>query len=450
MWAWAGLQALLCLSWALPLQSAPLTDSFWQPRHIHLSLGREQGSLELTWSTLNYTDQSIVRIKGTDGGEKEYNGTAQKFVDGGQKKLSQWIHRVQLADLKPDAYYFYSVGSQQGWSDLHPLHTAPQGHQWSPSFLLFGDLGTENAVSLPFLQREAEEGNVSAIIHVGDMAYNMFENDGLRGDQFMRQVEPIASLVPYMTCPGNHENKYNFSNYRARFGNSMPRDEGNMFYSFDFGPVHFVSIATEYYYFLNYGTQQVPNQFVWLEKDLSKVNRKVTPWIVLFGHRPMYCTNTDRKDCANFETKTRVGLPINNSTRWGIEDLLFKYGVDVAVWAHEHSYERLFPIYNRTVVPSPDPEEPYVDPRAPVHVTTGSAGCREKHDPFSHDQPSWSAVRSLKYGYTRMKVANSTHLNIEQVDVETVGQPIVDSFWVVQHNHAPFPMPDGKIAYETF
>ena len=48
-----------------------------------------------------------------------------------------------------------------------------------------------------------------------------------------------------------------------------------------------------------------------------------------------------------------------------------KYGVDLAVWAHEHSYERLFPVYNRVVVPSPSPNSPYIDPRAPVHITTG-------------------------------------------------------------------------------
>ena len=54
--------------------------------------------------------------------------------------------------------------------------------------------------------------------------------------------------MPYMTCPGNHEYHYNFSNYKARF--NMPGDEKkNMFFSFDIGPVHFASISTEYYYF---------------------------------------------------------------------------------------------------------------------------------------------------------------------------------------------------------
>ena len=31
--------------------------------------------------------------------------------------------------------------------------------------------------------------------------------------------------------------------------------------------------------------------------------------------------------------------------------------------------------------------------RAPVHITTGSAGCREKHDGFLPNPPQWSAVR---------------------------------------------------------
>jgi len=101
-------------------------------------------------------------------------------------------------------------------------------------------------------------------------------------------------------------------------------------------------------------------------------------------------------------------------------------------------YERLFPVFNRTIVTSPNPDEPYTNPKAPVHITTGSAGCREKHDGFIPNPPQWSAVRSSQYGFTRMMVANATHIHLEQVDVETEGLPVVDSFWLVQHNHGPF------------
>ena len=69
-----------------------------------------------------------------------------------------------------------------------------------------------------------------------------------------------------MTCPGNHEWHYNFSNYKARF--NMPGDENNnMFFSFDIGPVHFVSISTEFYYYLNYGMQQVIIKYILLAQE---------------------------------------------------------------------------------------------------------------------------------------------------------------------------------------
>ena len=40
----------------------------------------------------------------------------------------------------------------------------------------------------------------------------------------------------------------------------------------------------------------------------------------------------------------RVGLPISKA--FGMEELLMKYSVDVAVWAHEHEYERTWPLYD--------------------------------------------------------------------------------------------------------
>ena len=43
----------------------------------------------------------------------------------------------------------------------------------------------------------------------------------------------------------------------------------------------------------------------------------------------------------------RVGIPVSHA--YGMEDLLYKYGVDIHLEAHEHSYERLWPVYNLQV-----------------------------------------------------------------------------------------------------
>lgn len=106
----------------------------------------------------------------------------------------------------------------------------------------------------------------------------------------------------------------------------MPRSDDAMFFSFDIGPVHFISISTEFYFFLEYGVKQVVNQYQWLENDLKVIinyrvcnavciynifvfqiankpeNRAQRPWIIIYGHRPMYCSNNDNDDCTNKES----------------------------------------------------------------------------------------------------------------------------------------------------
>lgn len=61
----------------------------------------------------------------------------------------------------------------------------------------------------------------------------------------------------------------------------------------------------------------------------------------------MYCSNDNDNDCTHSETLIRVGLPFTHF--FGLEELFYKYGVDVEIWAHEHSYERLWPIYDYKV-----------------------------------------------------------------------------------------------------
>ena len=130
-----------------------------QPRHVHLALGEVAGSLIVTWSTINKTKESMVEVStGKTGGEKLFQGSSELFVDGGKLKASQWIHKVVVTGLKGETNYKYMVGSTLGWSDVMLMRTVPSGHNWDPNILIFGDMGVENAISLPFMQRETENG----------------------------------------------------------------------------------------------------------------------------------------------------------------------------------------------------------------------------------------------------------------------------------------------------
>lgn len=144
---------------------------------------------------------------GVDKLSRLAKGSSELFVDGGPKKHQQYIHRVTLDELQLGTTYWYHCGSEFGWSSMFWFETPPAGDEWSPEVAIFGDMGNENAQSLARLQEEAQQRRYNAIIHVGDFAYDMNSHDGFVGDEYMRQIESIASYVPYMVCPGNHEEK---------------------------------------------------------------------------------------------------------------------------------------------------------------------------------------------------------------------------------------------------
>ncbi|XP_028294068.1 acid phosphatase type 7 isoform X2 [Gouania willdenowi] len=427
VWAFLGLAPLLVMS----------VPPIWtQPEQVHLSYTGVPGSMVVTWTTFNKTE-SVVEY-GFVGGrpfEMSSKGDATLFVDSGKEKRRMFIHRVTLRGLKPTAAYVYHCGSDGGWSDVFYFTALNDSSSFSPRFALYGDLGNENPQSLARLQKETQQGMYDVILHIGDFAYDMDEDNARIGDEFMRQIQSIAAYVPYMTCPGNHENAYNFSNYRNRF--SMPGNTESLWYSWNLGSAHIISLSTEVYFYLKFGLELLFRQYEWLKKDLEEANRPENraqrPWIITMGHRPMYCSDDDQDDCTRFDSYVRLGRTDTKPPAPGLEDLFYRYGVDVELWAHEHTYERLWPVYGDKVY-NGSFEQPYVNPKAPVHIITGSAGCRERTDRFNPNPKGWSAFRSTDYGYSRMQVFNATHLYLEQVSDDQDGK-VIDSIWVVKEKH---------------
>jgi phosphodiesterase/alkaline phosphatase D-like protein len=63
--------------------------------------------------------------------------------------------------------------------------------------------------------------------------------------------------------------------------------------------VHFIMISTEH--------DLIPysRQYEWLQQDLKNINRSKTPWVILGGHRPMYCSQVDPGNSTFSLVKTR-------------------------------------------------------------------------------------------------------------------------------------------------
>ncbi|XP_033754057.1 acid phosphatase type 7-like isoform X2 [Pecten maximus] len=396
------------------------------PEQVHIAYGDTTSEVVVMWATQEECTTSVSY--GTDpwGLTTTLTGQMSHFTDLNQQGL-QCLHRVKLQGLTPETTYFYRPLSEGVSSGPFYFRTPPSGQAWEPEFLVYGDLGVESD-SVPYLNTEVLGGNYTAVLHVGDFGYNLMDQDGQVGDQFMRIVEDIAARVPYMTSPGNHEiDGDTFSHYRYRF--SMPNTDwpipiDKMWYSLDIGQVHFVSYSSEVFF-----TQQgvhVDAQRNWLMADLKQANdnRRNCPWVIAYGHRPMYCSNTDEDDCTKGASKVREGL----------EDLFFDYGVDVVLQAHEHSYERLWPQYKGVVL-----AKNYTNPQAPVQLITGAAGSKHGVDQENKTFSDWSAFRMDTIAFNsfgRLKVKNASHLYWEQVSVKD--SHVLDSIWITQNFHGPF------------
>jgi len=326
------------------------------------------------------------------------------------------IHDVLLKVLLPNTRYYYKFGSGNYFSDVYNFTTPlPAGDATEHKVLTFGDHGVVSLLSpgahetSKSLIKEIRESNIRMILHNGDISYAM--GYAYIWDQWSILVEPYSTLVPYMVSIGNHEQDHLTggskdpsgagNGFHPKWGNflsdsggecgvpmyyrfHMP-DNGNAvwWYSYDFGLVHYIVISTENDFSPN------STQYKWLEQDLKNVDRKLTPWLIVTGHRPMYFSQAQLDE-----------LEVALNMQRLFEDLLYKYQVDLCLWAHVHSYERSCKLYKNKC------QEDGI-----VHIVHGTAG--RAIDLETYFTVPWSVFRAKEYGFGRITVYNSTQLTYD-------------------------------------
>jgi len=440
-------------------------DFLYTPEQIHIAAGSTPDEMVfnwLTWDGSPIQTRSDVWI-GTEPHPSaltlNVNGDAYLFEDCGSMRTQRVIHVVKVNNLEPSTTYYYQVGDHyHGYSDVYSFTTGPDAETLSDSlphrFIMFGDMGNENSQACAPATEMVLDGDINAVFHLGDMGYNMNENNGSRGDHFMRDITSMAAHAPYMVCMGNHEDKYNFSHYTQRFrGQPAPKGKdganppqtvwtesgeapNNWYYSFNYGLVHFVSLSSEIYFDFPWMARA---QYTWLLDDLEIANRNRSnaPWIIVYHHRPLYCTGWG-PECGAQASVMKKGLFLNGSFHYGLEDTYYRFGVDFVVTGHVHNYERNYDIYGGKS------GQRTRDMTATTYIVNGDAGNREGHHQFNHsEQPSWSAFRSTSYSFSRFSVYNATHIHHEQIvaDSELPDEEqgkVMDDVWFVQHQHGPF------------
>lgn len=387
------------------------------PEQLHLSWTENPNEMRLTWVTFFPIECSIFYrslLCSENSSWKKEESSYEEFQTATYFYRLQYIHTGVLK-IQENCNYEYYVGSLMGQSEIYTFHgrTHSSNDKSKTNLIIVADWGggatsinTKNVIIEQLIVDRFE-----AILHIGDMAYDLDDLEGMVGDAWLNMIQPLAARVPYMTLPGNHEPNLNYTQYRNRF--KMPINEANegtgWFYSFNFGKAHYVMLNTEIL-LSNSRENEELTEINWFKQDLNNANanRHEIPWIIVLTHRNLYCS----VDWTTSRTKNKDCSENSRTLQNKLEDTMYEAGVDLFMQAHVHNYERNTPIYkNATVKSEYDDQYMHFNPRAPIYITNGNAGNIEGHnDPISRHPQLWSMYSSEEYGYGNLKVYNSTHL----------------------------------------
>lgn len=393
------LKALLLVLALAPLAFLllPVRRNAGAPQQIHLSWeGPSANLMTVLWATETPSHRSRARF-GTSPALESGSVDAQAIPRPDRSRLH--LHRAVLGPLLAGTTYFYQVGDDgTGWSSLQRLTTEPLPG-FGLTFVAAADMG-QGTAAIANVERMAEAHPAFAL-HLGDLSYA--EGDPEDWDTWFRQIEPIASLAPYMTAIGNHEYEggSDLSAYLGRL--ALPKNE--RYYSFDCGPIHVVMLDSGASY-----AAPPPAMTEWLEQDLKASARDPRhPWIVVGFHFPLY-------------TSGEYGSWEEGRAAWS--PLFDRYGVALVLSGHVHAYERSWPVTSKGEVPRRD----YLDPEAPVYLVAGGAGRHGRLHQFPGPAPDWSAFRAVAQHTLRVTVGKA------RMSVQAVrpNGEILDSFAITR------------------
>jgi len=378
------------LAWDIPLtvcsdvakvcqQPCCLTNNVPEQVHLSLTSSPDFSEMRVAWTTLLPTASSIVQWwTANSGGQVSTSspGANRTYVEGGWVGM---LHSALMTKLHPATTYTYRVGDldTNTWSAKNftftTLPTMPLSRPLR--VVAIADMAYDNTsdATVAALTQLVAQNQVDLVLHYGDVSYA--DGDEQHWDIFWRKVEPIASAVPYMTTPGNHEFWWNFTSYKHRVWMPTPSMDVT-YYALAVGPVFFLMMDSESWI----DTANIPAwEVAWADSVMATVNRTERPFLFAVHHRPLYCTSEPSSQCKEMAEVLRSQ----------VEAMYNKNRVDVVLSGHMHNYERTWPIAGNGTVA----QKSYQNPTAPTYIVNGAAGNREGNDK-PHCNAPWDASPS--------------------------------------------------------
>ncbi|HEB73307.1 MAG TPA: metallophosphoesterase family protein [Nitrospirae bacterium] len=312
---------------------------------FHLFLYAQAESLSITEGPYlqQPTPQSIIVRWRTDtesDSEVKYGTSPGSYGASAKDYAITTNHEIKITGLYPDTKYYYTAGSIDaqlaGDDEDSFFFVAPaQNMSTAARIWVIGDPGTGSPTQISVrdaFYAYSKSRAADMILSLGDNAY-WGGSDIEFQEKFFDVYKSIMKNTPLWSAFSNHDGISSDSTtqsgpYYDSFSFPAKGEAGGVasgteaYYSFNFGDIHFISLDS-----YDSSRQTDGDMLLWLEEDLADTEQK---WILAFWHHPPYSFGTHNSDNERelYEMRANV-LPI-----------IEKYGVDLVLTGHSHTYER--------------------------------------------------------------------------------------------------------------
>jgi hypothetical protein len=258
-------------------------------------------------------------------------------------KKSYTQHKALATGLTPNTTYSYRVGKDGAWSETGTFTTAKLGKD-SFSFIYSTDPQANTDEMFDISQKTTHAANTmypdaNFWLNCGDLIQSSGSNNSeWEYEQFFETQQDIFLHKPYAPIIGNHDFSIN-RNFTHHFNtdvNSFDYTHSTVpgsIYSFVYGDALFMGFSYEDYT----TTGQLDSIESWMRKQVAA--HPDTKWRIAFYHKAMYTGSVSHQsDDDGRLVREKMG-PV-------FDDLK----IDLALQGHDHMYEVMGPIKNKTLV----------------------------------------------------------------------------------------------------
>ena len=315
-------------------------------------------SFSVTWRSLAGTEAVAEIAEATEGPQflKKVERTKAETSPLKTNLGVVHMHAATFDQLKPDTLYTYRVGSKRtkpldkssaksqhpdsadyAWSEWFQVRTTKRydGKVTPARFVYVGDAQNDVKSLWSRLIRESfrDAPRMTFMLHAGDLV-NKGNNDQEWG-QWFHAGDFIFATIPQIAVPGNHEydqdpfhsehsakpNEKHLArrwSQRFEFPKNGPKGSTENVFYVDVQGIRIIGLDSP--------GGQIELQAQWLESVLKNNPNR---WTVVCHHHPIYSTSRGRD---------------NPQLRKYWQPLYEKYGVDLVLQGHDHSYGRSSPL----------------------------------------------------------------------------------------------------------